>query len=253
MQQLSDQDVQAAHVGVRPPKRRTSARRKVTVRLSEGVCGRLDVATDRPGVGKSMFVEAALEHFLNPAPSLEALVHERFDQMHARFDRLEHDMRMMAETVALHARYQLAVTPLVPQERQRDAILLGDERFKILAEQVDRRVRQQRPLMQETIDRLNSKGKRRYRYVIEGDHPPWRPVNVFDDGRKVYIEFSPSIGQGEMPPLFVIGQDGKPELVNYRIYKNVLIADRLFAAAELRLGGEKQQKVRIVRNDGRHS
>jgi len=95
--------------------------------------------------------------------------------------------------------------------------------------------------------------QRRYRYVIEGDNPPWRPVNAYDDGRKVYIEFSPGIGQGEMPPLFVIGQDGKPELVNYRVYRNVLIADRLFAAAELRLGGEKQQKVRIVRNDGRGS
>lgn len=95
--------------------------------------------------------------------------------------------------------------------------------------------------------------QRRYRYVIEGDKPPWRPVNVYDDGRKVYIEFSPGIGQGEMPPLFVIGQDGKPELVNYRVYRNVLIADRLFAAAELRLGGEKQQKVRIVRADGRPS
>jgi type IV secretion system protein VirB9 len=56
-----------------------------------------------------------------------------------------------------------------------------------------------------------------------------------------------------MPPLFVIGQEGKPELANYRVYKNILIADRLFAAAELRLGGEKQQKVRIVRNDRRPS
>ena len=157
MQQLSDQDVHAAHVAVRPRKGKTSARRKVTVRLSEGVCGRLDVATDRPGVGKSMFVEAALEHFLNPAPSVEDLVQEHFDKMEARFDRLENDMRMIAETVALHARYQLAVTPPVPQERQREAILLGDERFKTLAEQVDRRVRRGRPLMQETIDRLNSK------------------------------------------------------------------------------------------------
>ena len=94
-------------------------------------------------------------------------------------------------------------------------------------------------------------GQRRYRYVIEGDNPPWRPVNAYDDGRKVYIEFSPGIGQGEMPPLFVVGEDGKPELVNYRAYKNVLIVDRLFAAAELRLGGEKRQKVRIARADGR--
>jgi len=56
-----------------------------------------------------------------------------------------------------------------------------------------------------------------------------------------------------MPPLFVIGHDGKPELVNYRAFGSVLIVDRLFAAAELRLGGEKQQKVRIVRSDGRRS
>lgn len=94
---------------------------------------------------------------------------------------------------------------------------------------------------------------RRYRYVIEGDNPPWRPVSAYDDGRKVYIEFSRGIAQGEMPPLFVIGADGKTEVVNYRAHQNVLIVDRLFAAAELRLGGENQQKVRIVRSDGRSS
>ncbi|WP_456773483.1 TrbG/VirB9 family P-type conjugative transfer protein [Bradyrhizobium sp. USDA 4369] len=95
------------------------------------------------------------------------------------------------------------------------------------------------------------------------DNDPRIPAPIFssrltpsshpDRRATVYIEFSPGIGQGEMPPLFVIGQDGKPELVNYRIYRNVLIADRLFAAAELRLGADKQQKVRIVRSDGRRS
>jgi sugar phosphate permease len=157
MQQLADLDAQADRADVRQSRRRkTSARRKVTVRLSEGVCGRLDIATDRPGVGKSMLVEAALEHFLNPAPSVEALMRERLDDMHARFDHLERDMRMIAETVALHARYHLAVMPPVPESRQREAVILGNERFKVLAEQVDRRVREGRPLMQETIDRLNS-------------------------------------------------------------------------------------------------
>lgn len=98
---------------------------------------------------------------------------------------------------------------------------------------------------------IPDQAQRRYRYTIEGDNPPWRPVGAYDDGRKVYIEFSAGIGQGEMPPLFVIGPDGKTEIVNYRAYGNVLIVDRLFAAAELRLGGENQQKVRIVRSDGR--
>jgi type IV secretion system protein TrbG len=98
---------------------------------------------------------------------------------------------------------------------------------------------------------LPDPSQRRYRYTLEGDNPPWRPVDAYDDGRKVYVEFSPGIVQGEMPPLFVIGPDGKPEIVNYRTYRNLLIVDRLFAAAELRLGGGTQQKVQIIRNDGR--
>ena len=97
---------------------------------------------------------------------------------------------------------------------------------------------------------LPDASQRRFRYRIEGDDPPWRPVKAYDDGRKVYIEFARGIVQGELPPLFVVGPDGSPEIVNYRTFRNVIIVDRLFAAAELRLGGEQQQKVRIVRTDG---
>ena len=58
----------------------------------------------------------------------------------------------------------------------------------------------------------------RFRYAIEGDNPPWRPLRAFDDGNKVYIEFPRGIGQGEMPPLFIVGPEGKTsELVNYRV------------------------------------
>jgi hypothetical protein len=141
---------------VSPRKCKSVATRKVTVRITEEVYEQLQAATERPGVGKSMVVEAALERFLSPRAPVEDLVGQRFDDMHARFDRLEHDMRMIAETVALHARYHLAVMPALPQSRLHEACLLGDERFKVLAEQVDRRVRLGRPLMQETIDRLNS-------------------------------------------------------------------------------------------------
>jgi type IV secretion system protein TrbG len=91
-----------------------------------------------------------------------------------------------------------------------------------------------------------------FRYAIEGDNPPWRPVRAFDDGSKVYIEFPAGIGQGEMPPLFIIGPAGKTsELVNYRVRGNHMIVDRLFAAAELRLGdAASEQRVRIVRANG---
>jgi type IV secretion system protein TrbG len=90
-----------------------------------------------------------------------------------------------------------------------------------------------------------------FRYAIEGDTPAWRPLRAFDDGAKVFIEFPRGIRQGEMPPLFVLSPEGGAELVNYRARQNYYVVDRLFAAAELRLGGDHQQKVRIVRTDGR--
>lgn len=95
--------------------------------------------------------------------------------------------------------------------------------------------------------------KLRFRYTINGDNPPWRPLSAFDDGQKVYIEMPRGIAQGEMPPLFVIGPEGDGQLVNYRVRQNYYVVDRLFAAAELRLGGTEQQKVRIERTDGRAS
>lgn len=93
--------------------------------------------------------------------------------------------------------------------------------------------------------------QRHYRYGLQGaDRPPWRPTTVFDDGRRVYVVFPRGIVQGEMPPLFIIGPDGEAQIANGRVHRNILIVDRLFAAAELRLGGEDQQMVRIVRTDG---
>ncbi|MER9740829.1 P-type conjugative transfer protein TrbG [Mesorhizobium sp. M0187] len=91
-----------------------------------------------------------------------------------------------------------------------------------------------------------------FRYQVTGDRAPWRPLRAFDDGKQVFIEFPRGIGQGEMPPLFVVGPEGDTsELVNYRVRGNYMIVDRLFAAAELRFGaGKNQQRIRISRTDG---
>ena len=97
------------------------------------------------------------------------------------------------------------------------------------------------------LDRL------RFRYKISGDSPPWRPVRTFDDGHKVYIEFPRGIAQGDAPPLFVVGPKGNNELVNYRMKGRYYVVDKLFAAAELRLGEKPQKVVRISRTDGRNA
>jgi len=84
-------------------------------------------------------------------------------------------------------------------------------------------------------------------YAISGDRPAWRPLRVFDDGAKTYVEFPVTLANVEAPPLFVVGTDGKAELVNYRLRDRFYVVDRIFDAAELRLGLKRQQIVRIDR------
>lgn len=88
-------------------------------------------------------------------------------------------------------------------------------------------------------------------YVLKGDKPSWRPVRIFNDGRQVFIEFPPGFASDQAPPLFTRGPDGQSELVNYRVRGRFYVVDRLFAAAELRLGQKKQQVVRIERRQGK--
>lgn len=81
--------------------------------------------------------------------------------------------------------------------------------------------------------------------------PSWTPTHVFDDGLKTYIQFAPDLEAGEAPPLFAIGEDGRAELVNYRMAGQYYVVDRLLSAAELRLGEKQQQVVRITRKGRR--
>ena len=90
-----------------------------------------------------------------------------------------------------------------------------------------------------------------FRYEIHGPHTAWRPERVFDDGHKVYIEFSRRLGDSEAPPLFVLGRKKHPHLVNYRVQGRFYIVDHLFRAAELRYGRAPQRIVEILRQDRR--
>lgn len=86
-----------------------------------------------------------------------------------------------------------------------------------------------------------------FSYRLSGANAPWRPVQVFDDGAKTYVLFPANIATTELPPLFLLGDKNRAELVNYRVSGRYIVVDRLFAVAELRLGGAKQQIVRIER------
>jgi type IV secretion system protein TrbG len=92
------------------------------------------------------------------------------------------------------------------------------------------------------VDQMN------FDYAIRGGDEHIRPVRVFDDGAKTYIQMPPELQHREAPILLVMGNDGKGEMTNYRVKDQTYIVDRLFDRANLVLGsGKKAQKAEISR------
>jgi type IV secretion system protein TrbG len=94
-------------------------------------------------------------------------------------------------------------------------------------------------------------------YAVSGDSPSWRPVRVFSNGVKTYIEFPRGIGAGELPTLVALADDGglfsepSKQLVNYRFVHGRFEVDKLLTRAALISGiGRDQTVVRIERQGG---
>lgn len=85
------------------------------------------------------------------------------------------------------------------------------------------------------------------RWRVEGPNLPWKPLRVFDDGNKTYIQMPTTMEASEAPALFVIDGDASPQLVNYRVLpdKHLYIMDRVPARAELRIGAK--DRVELIR------
>ena len=86
-----------------------------------------------------------------------------------------------------------------------------------------------------------------YKIINKSGKPVWKPTAVFDDGEKTFIQFPTAINQNELPTLFIVSHESATQLVNYRQRGDVLIVDRLFIEAELRLGLLNPEIVRLKR------
>jgi hypothetical protein len=128
---------------------------RVGVYLSEQMAARLADAAKRPGATKSALVEAALDRFLGSDDDVDdtATVAHRLAGLGHQLEQLDRNLRIANETAALHARFHLAVTPVLPAAAQGSACALGAERFEEFAAQVARRVDLGTPLIRETIHR----------------------------------------------------------------------------------------------------
>ena len=88
-------------------------------------------------------------------------------------------------------------------------------------------------------------------YRISGD-APWRPLSVYHDGRKTYVELPP--GRQETPVLFALKKGGlfgwghRKAQCNFRVHGDWLVADAVLDKATLTSGvGSSKQEVKIER------
>ncbi|MGY6215730.1 P-type conjugative transfer protein TrbG [Methylolobus aquaticus] len=105
------------------------------------------------------------------------------------------------------------------------------------------------------LDRLD------FNYRIEGE-ASWKPVRVFNDGRKTILQLPETLTQTEAPSLLVLrgedslwpwGEKAEEVMVNYRVQGNRYVVDSIPERMLLIAGaGEHQTKVTITR-EGKES
>lgn len=129
---------------------------KVSVYLSDSVVQRLRMAAKRPGGNKSAIVDAALDRFLNPERDQfgDAALVRRLDRLSRQVGRLERDLSITAETLALFVRYYLTITPPLPSGDQGAARALGRERFELFVAQVGKRLASGGRLTADVMDKV---------------------------------------------------------------------------------------------------
>jgi type IV secretion system protein VirB9 len=86
-----------------------------------------------------------------------------------------------------------------------------------------------------------------FNYEIEGD-AQWKPIRVYNDGIKTFIQMPKDMSVREAPVLLVLDSASNKNLVNYRLKDDKYIVDKLFDSAILLLGvGADQESIMIYR------
>jgi hypothetical protein len=151
---------------------------KLSFYLSDNIAKRLALAASRPGTNKSAIVDAALDRFLNPErdQSGDAALVRRLDRMSRQLDRVDRDLSITAETVALFVRYYLTITPPLPSGDQDAARALGRERFEIFVAQIGKRVASGGRLVADVMERVSSSNPDLFVRNLEEGAPLGQPT-----------------------------------------------------------------------------
>lgn len=115
---------------------------QVTVYLEADVMRALTQYAERRGKPKSLVAEAAIASFLSPdaAERQEAALARRLDRITRQMERLERDVGISAETLALFIHYWLIAMPPLPEQSQSAARAKGQERYENFLQALGRRL-----------------------------------------------------------------------------------------------------------------
>ena len=76
---------------------------------------------------------------------------------------------------------------------------------------------------------------------------PWKPIQVFNDGRQTFIRLPETAAKSEVPVLLAL-MGRREQIVNYRVHLNTFIVDGLFDHLVLVSGvGKDQARIEIKR------
>jgi hypothetical protein len=105
-----------------------------------------------------MIAEAAIASFLSPdtAERREAAIGKRLDQIDRRMMRLERDVGIAIETLAVFIRFWLTTTPALPEPAAQAARAKAGERYESFITALGRRLAKGPKLRQEMSEDMNS-------------------------------------------------------------------------------------------------
>ncbi len=133
-------------------------RTKHTFRLPADLALKLADYASRKGVPQALIVETALASFLSPDSSerLEGALGRRLDRLVRQVERLERNVVISNEALALFVRFWLTATPPLPDAAQPAAQAKGRERYEGYVEALGRRLAKGRTLASELSHDLAS-------------------------------------------------------------------------------------------------
>lgn len=127
---------------------------QMSVYLDPKVMKALSAYAARREQPMSLIAEAAIASFLSPDADerREAAVAKRLDQIDRRLARLERDIGISVETLAVFVRFWLATTPALPEPAAQAARAKAGERYDAFVTALGRRLAKGPKLRQEIAE-----------------------------------------------------------------------------------------------------